>query len=217
MRRHWLSGKTSRRWAATNSSAGSRTPSRRRPGSAVFAGPRRNWRTANTGLVAGRAAHTGSAPAGSCGSTARQSSNFGPRPNRIGPMADSGFTSSPCCLTRRVPSSSSTAATSRADSISPRQPWPPTTRAASLGQIVDSGARCRSSARMVAARRVLLPSCDGCSHQASPRSPSAVFASRTRCRAFARSACSAQRAAVSSATSSAAKACGIPGSVARTC
>ena len=59
----------------------------------------------------------------------------------------------------------------------------PTTRAASLGQIVFSGSRCRSSVRMVAASRSARPSALGGSHHGSPRSPSATFASWTRARA----------------------------------
>ncbi len=65
MQRHSMPGRTSRLWLATSSSAGSRTPSRRRPGRAASDGPRRSSRTASVGRAAGQAANTESARASS--------------------------------------------------------------------------------------------------------------------------------------------------------
>src|SRR5687768_911991 len=58
-----MPGRTSRLWPATSSSAGSKTPSRNRPGNAAFAGPRRSSRKASVGPAAGQGASTASAPA----------------------------------------------------------------------------------------------------------------------------------------------------------
>jgi hypothetical protein len=60
-----MRGRTSRLWPVMSSSAGSRMPSRRRPGNAAFAGPRRNWRKASVGPAAGQGAGTASAAADS--------------------------------------------------------------------------------------------------------------------------------------------------------
>src|SRR5216683_1733624 len=60
-----MPGRTSRRWPATSSSAGSRMPSRTGPESAAFGGPRRSWRKASADPAAGRGASTANPPAGS--------------------------------------------------------------------------------------------------------------------------------------------------------
>ncbi len=57
-------GRTSRPWPATSSSAGSRTPSKRRHEAAAFAGPRKSWRKASAGPAAGLGASTARAPGG---------------------------------------------------------------------------------------------------------------------------------------------------------
>lgn len=119
----------------------------------------------------------------------------------------------PRCRTSTTPSRCRPAATLRARSMSSRQSVPPTTFAASLGQIV-APSRCRSSALMVASMRCERP-WSVCSHQASPRSPSATFASCTRGRACSGSVRTSRRAAISSATSSARKFSGMDGSEAR--
>ena len=62
---HSMPGRTSRLWPATSSSAGSRMPSRRAPEHGGFAGPRRSWKKASVGPVAGRGASTASALADS--------------------------------------------------------------------------------------------------------------------------------------------------------
>ena len=53
-----MPGRTSRPWRATSSSAGSRTPSGRRPENAASAGHGKSWRKASAGHVAGRGAGT---------------------------------------------------------------------------------------------------------------------------------------------------------------
>lgn len=58
-------GRTSRPWLATNSSAGSRMPSNRRPANAAFAEPRRSWRKGCVGPAAGLGAATANATPGS--------------------------------------------------------------------------------------------------------------------------------------------------------
>ena len=57
---HSMHGRTSRPSPATSSSAGSKTPSRRRHGNGAFAGPRRSSRRASVGRAAGRGARTAS-------------------------------------------------------------------------------------------------------------------------------------------------------------
>jgi hypothetical protein len=52
--RRSMPGRTSRRWRATSSSAGSRMPSGRAPASAASDGPGKSWRKASVDLAAGR-------------------------------------------------------------------------------------------------------------------------------------------------------------------
>ena len=124
----------------------------------------------------------------------------GPRASRTGPTATPTSTSAPRCRTTMIPSRANSAATSRAASIKSRHDPPPTIRAASLGQMVASGRRCRNSARTAAASRARWPPGVG-SHHGSPRSPSATSASRTRGRARSGSLSTSRRAAFSSPTS----------------
>ena len=84
--------------------------------------------------------------------SARQ--NAGPRPSRMAPAAVAGSTPSPCWRTTTTCAAASSPATLRAASMSSRQFSPPATRAASLGQMVASGRRWRSSVRIAAASRV---------------------------------------------------------------
>jgi hypothetical protein len=134
-----------------------------------------------------------------------------PRPRRTGPTAVARSMSVPCWRTTMTCWRASSAATALVSSIKSRQEGPPTTRAASLGQIVASGLRCRSSTRIVASRRARWPRGVG-SHHGSPRSPKATLASFTRGRAVAGSTRTSRRADISSATSSVRNDSGIVGS-----
>lgn len=137
----------------------------------------------------------------------------GPGAIRSGPCAEVGSTCLPRCRTSTTPSRCRYEATLCVRSMSSRQSVPPTTFAASLGQIV-APSRCRSSALIVATMRCERP-WSVCSHQASPRSPSATFASCTRGRACSGSERTSRRAAINSATSSARNFSGMDGSEAR--
>ena len=55
-------GETSRRWPATNSSAGSKTPSRIRPGHDGFVEPEKSWKKDSDDPAAGRVAGIVNAP-----------------------------------------------------------------------------------------------------------------------------------------------------------
>jgi hypothetical protein len=59
-----MPGRTSRRWLATSSSAGSKMPNRTRPESGASAGHVKSWRKACVALAAGQGARTASGQAG---------------------------------------------------------------------------------------------------------------------------------------------------------
>ena len=152
---------------------------------------------------------------GAPGSLSGQRSSAGPAASRTGPRADCGSsTRFPPCWTSTTSCPCSSRATSRATGMRSRHCSPPTTRAASLGQMVLVS-RCLSSARTVAARRSRSPSSEGSSHQGSPRSPRATLASCTNGRAASPRLPTRRRARMSSLTSSARSGSGMEVSVAR--
>jgi hypothetical protein len=71
------------------------------------------------------------------------------------------------------------AATDLTKSMCRRHPGPPITLAASDGQIVRSGSRCRASAPIAASARARRLSSSGSSHHGAPRSPKATLAACT--------------------------------------
>jgi hypothetical protein len=140
---------------------------------------------------------------------------------RTGPRQFRPVTTSPRCVTSISCRSAMSAATVLTSSMCRRQPGPPITRAASDGQMVRSGSRCRASTAIAASARARRLSSSGSSHHGVPRSPKATFAACTRCRASRErsaspsrvAAATARRADINSSTSSFRSVPGIDGSL----
>lgn len=156
-----------------------------------------------------------------CGSDCQRLSFAARLRRRTGPCRSRPERTAPRCTTSISCRSAISAVTDLTSSMWRRHPGPPITRAASERQMVRSGSRCRASAAIAASARVRRLSSSGSSHHGAPRSPNAILAACTRCRAIPkRSPSSARfatptsrRADINSSTSSCRNVSGTEGSV----